>query len=251
MYIRLCYVCNDFKEIKDKNTRLFKFIENNMIVGYLRNNISKIFLWDNNNYKNNYEKFIKEELKLEYINLDDKNKKYLINFLRNKTNLIISYRENEEKTIYQNYINGISNRIKFNMNLVLYNFPNFIDNILSFINESGLYEINGELNFIEKFNNFDELENKLFKNFNKTDLNNTNKNNELLIPEVKKENKTEKEDEEDSFNFFDFDLFFEVLEKICVVLFTVVLTMAIFFLNYNIYYKKIDQRFYNNHSINE
>ena len=248
-FIGLCYVCNDFKEIKDKNTRLFKFIENNMIVGYLRNNISKIFLWDNNDYKNNYEKFIKDELKLEYINLDDKNKKYLINFLRNKTNLIFSYRENEEKTIYQNYINGISNRIKFNMNLVLYNFPNFIDNILSFINESGLYEINGELNFIEKFNNFYELENKLFKNFNKTDLN--NKNNELLIPEVKKENKTEEEDEEDSFNFFDFDLFFEVLEKICVVLFTVVLTMAIFFLNYNIYYKKIDQRFYNNHSINE
>ena len=135
------------------------------------------------------------------------------------------------------------------MNLVLYNFPNFIDNILSFINESGLYEINGELNFIEKFNNFYELENKLFKNFNKTDLN--NKNNELLIPEVKKENKTEEEDEEDSFNFFDFDLFFEVLEKICVVLFTVVLTMAIFFLNYNIYYKKIDQQFYNNHSINK
>ena len=250
-FIGLCYVCNDFKEIKDKNTRVFKYIENNMIVGYLRNNISKIFLWDNNDYKNNYEKFIKEELKLEYINLDDKNKKYLINFLRNKTNLIFSYRENEEKTIYQNYINGISNRIKFNMNLVLYNFPNFIDNILSFINESGLYEINGELNFIEKFNNFYELENKIFKNFNKTDLNNTNKNNELLIQEVKKENKTEEEDEEDSFNFFDFDLFFEVLEKICVVLFTVVLTMAIFFLNYNIYYKKIDQQFYNNHSINK
>ena len=70
-----------------------------------------------------------------------------------------------------------------------------------------------------------------------------NKNNELLIPEVKKESKEEESNE--PIELFNYDLFFEVLEKICVILFTIVLTMALFFLYYNIYYKKVDQELIN------
>ena len=43
--IGLCYVCSDFNENQNKNASLFRYIESNIIVGYLRNNISKIFLW--------------------------------------------------------------------------------------------------------------------------------------------------------------------------------------------------------------
>ena len=107
-----------------------------------------------------------------------------------------------------------------------------------------MFEINGELNLINKFNNYAELKNKIFKEFNKTNINN---NNALLIPEGAKENSTEDNDDESDENF-NFDLFFEVLEKICVLLFTVVLTFAVFFFNYNKYYKKVDQNILNYYS---
>ena len=248
-YLGLCYVCKDFNEIKEneKNASLFKYIENKMIVGYLKNNISKIFKWDNiinDNNITNYEKFIKEDLESNYIDINEENKKYLINFLRNKKSLIFSYKTNDEKHLYGNYINEISNITKYKINYVLFNISNFNTSLFNQINENGLYEVNEGLYLIQKYNNYDELKkSKIFKEYNISNSNYTNiLNNELLIPEVKKEIKNEENDESDEFNFV---LFFQILEKICVVLFTVVLSMALFFLYYNIYYKKVDQELIN------
>ena len=243
-YLGLCYVCKDFGEIKEneKNASLFKFIENKMIIGYLKNNVTKIFKWDNikndNNTYINYEKFIKDELKSNYIDINEENKKYLINFLRNKKSLIYSYKKNDEKNLYENYIDEISNITKYKINFVLYNISNFNKSLFNNISEDGLYEIDEELNFINKYINIVALKNEVIKKYK---INNTNNNsiNELLIPEVKKENK--EEDSNEPTELFNYDLFFEVLEKICVILFTIVLTMALFFLYYNIYYKKVDQ----------
>ena len=247
-YLGLCYVCKDFCEIKEseKNASLFKFIENKMIIGYLKNNVTKIFKWDNikndNNTYINYEKFIKDELKSNYIDINEENKKYLINFLRNKKSLIYSYKKNDEKNLYENYIDEISNITKYKINFVLYNISNFNKSLFNNISEDGLYEIDEELNFINKYINIVALKNEVIKKYK---INNTNNNtiNELLIPEVKKENKEEESNEPTE--LFNYDLFFEVLEKICVVLFTIVLTMALFFLYYNIYYKKVDQELIN------
>ena len=247
-YLGLCYVCKDFGEIKEneKNASLFKFIENKMIIGYLKNNVTKIFKWDNikndNNTYINYEKFIKDELKSNYIDINEENKKYLINFLRNKKSLIYSYKKNDEKNLYENYIDEISNITKYKINFVLYNISNFNKSLFNNISEDGLYEIDEELNFINKYINIVALKNEVIKKYK---INNTNNNtiNELLIPEVKKENKEEESNEPTE--LFNYDLFFEVLEKICVILFTIVLTMALFFLYYNIYYKKVDQELIN------
>ena len=242
--IGLCYICKDFNENqeKNKNGSLFKYIENKFIVGYLRNNNSKIFKWDNKKDENDsyfdYEKFINEDLKSDYIDINDESKKYLINFLRNKINLIFSYETNEEKIEYKNYINQIVNNTEKKINYVLYNFSNFKENTFKFINQSGFYEIDEELNFKYKYNS-DELKNKFFKELDKNSTNNTIINNELLIPEVKKENTTEYD--EDSEDFFNYDYFFQILEKICVVLFTIVITIAVFFFHYNAFYKKVDQ----------
>ena len=132
---------------------------------------------------------------------------------------------------------------EYKINFVLYNFSNFKENFFEFINESGLYSINENLNLIDKFNNYDQLKHKIFKEFNKTlNLNHTIKN-ELLMPDLT--NETNKEDDEEENESFDYDLFFEILEKICVILFTTVLTFAIFFINYNRYYKKVDQNIVN------
>ena len=247
-YLGLCYVCKDFNEIKEneKNASLFKYIENKMVVGYLKNNVTKIFKWDNikndNNTYINYEKFIKDELKSNYIDINEENKKYLINFLRNKKSLIYSYKKNDEKNLYENYIDEISNITKYKINFVLYNISNFNKSLFNNISEDGLYEIDEELNFINKYINIVALKNEVIKKYK---INNTNNNtiNELLIPEVKKENKEEESNEPTE--LFNYDLFFEVLEKICVILFTIVLTMALFFLYYNIYYKKVDQELIN------
>ena len=250
-YLGLCYVCKDFSEIQEseKNASLFKFIENNMIIGYLKNNISKIFKWDNiqdeNNTYVNYEKFIKQELKSNYIEINEENKKYLINFLRNKKSLIFSYKTNNEKNLYENYINEKSNINGYKINFVLYNLSNFNESIFNNINDDGIYEIDEELNLVKKYNNIDELKNEIIKKYMIFIANNNpiNKNNELLIPEVKKESKEQESNE--PIELFNYDLFFEVLEKICVILFTIVLTMALFFLYYNIYYKKVDQELIN------
>ena len=242
--IGLCYVCKDFNDNqeKDKNGSLFKYIENKIVVGYLRNNNSKIFKWDNkkdeNNRYFNYENFINEDLKSYFIDINGESKNYLINFLRNKFNLIFSYKTNEEKIEHKNYIDQILNNTENKINFVLYNFSNFEGGAFEFINQSGFYEIDEELLFKYKYNNFDELKNKFFKDIDKNHTNNTLINNELLIPEVTKENKTDDEDLED---FFNYDYFFQILEKICVVLFTIVLTLAVFFFHYNVFYKKVDQ----------
>ena len=246
--IGLCYVCNDFNENQNKNGTLFKYIESNVIVGYLRNNISKIFLWNNkdkdkNNRYYNYEKFINEDLESDYIDINEEKKKYLINFLRNKNNLIFSYKTNDERMMFENYINELKNITEYKINFVLYNFPNFKENFFEFINESGLYSVNENLNFIDKFNNFEQLKHKIFKEFNKTIYLNHTIKNELLMPDLT--NETNKEDNEEEDDKFDYDFFFEILEKICVILFTTVLTMAIFFFNYNRYYKKVDQNIVN------
>ena len=250
-YLGLCYVCKDFGEIKEseKKGSLFKFIENKMIIGYLKNNVTKIFKWDNikndNNTYINYEKFIKEELKSNYIDINEENKKYLINFLRNKKSLIYSYKKNDEKNLYENYIDEISNITKYKINFVLYNISNFNKSLFNNISEDGLYEIDEELNFINKYINIVALKNEVIKKYKINNANNNTINtiNELLIPEVKKENK--EEDSNEPTELFNYDLFFEVLEKICVILFTIVLTMALFFLYYNIYYKKVDQELIN------
>jgi hypothetical protein len=133
----------------------------------LRNNISKIFLWNNkdkdkNNRYYNYEKFINEDLESDYIDINEEKKKYLINFLRNKKNLIFSYITNDEKTMCENYINELKNVTEYKINFVLYNFSNLKENYFEFINESGLYLINENLNLIDKFNNYDQLKHKIF-----------------------------------------------------------------------------------------
>jgi len=249
--IGLCYVCSDFNENQNKNGTLFKYIESNIIVGYLRNNISKIYLWNNkdkdeNNRYYNYEKFINEDLESDYIDINEEKKKYLINFLRNKNNLIFSYKTSDERASFENYIHELKNVTEYKINFVLYNFSNLKENYFEFINESGLYSINENLNLIEKFNNYDQLKHKIFKEFNKTiNLNHTIKN-ELLMPDLT--NETNKEDNEEENESFNYDLFFEILEKICVILFTTVLTFAIFFFNYNRYYKKVDQNILNLYS---
>ena len=171
----------------------------------------------------------------------------LINFLRYKNSLLFSYKTNDEKKIYKNYIDEIKYITEYKINFVLYNFLNFMDNKFDFINESGLYEINGELNLINKFNTFEELKNKIIKDFNKTYFKNEKNKNELLMPDLT--NETNINDNGESDDKFDYDFFFKVLEKICVVLFTIVSTMAVFFFNYNIYYKKVDKNlldYYNN-----
>ncbi len=60
-----------------------------------------------------------------------------------------------------------------------------------------------------------------------------------MIPEVKKEEK-EMENQNPN-NFFYDDLFFKLLEKICVVLFTIVITFAVFFGIHYKYYSKVDK----------
>lgn len=82
--VGLCYVCKDFKENKNENNTFLKNINNNVIVGYLHNNISKIFLWesnkDNQKLQHDYEDFINNDLRLNYFNINTKGKIYLIDF---------------------------------------------------------------------------------------------------------------------------------------------------------------------------
>ena len=253
--VGLCYICKDFGENNDKKNNLFKYVKSNIIVGYLRNNNSKIFLWDNedgitNNYSS-YEEFINEDLKSNYINLNEENKKYLIDFLRIKNSIIFSYETTYEKIEFEKNIDEIinitNNKVYSNYNLVLYNFTNFKENIFSFINESGLYETTGELNFKSKFNNFTQLKNKFIKEYNNTS-NNFTKNNELLIPEVKKDKNDNENGEDEQYNIFNDDYFFEVLEKICVILFSIVITLAMFFILHNTFYKNVDMELVNYYS---
>jgi thiol-disulfide isomerase/thioredoxin len=271
--VGLCYICKDFKENNNPNKTILKYIKNDIIVGYLHNNNSKIFSWENEKsnssdeqelqeYKNilennkidlkdmspllykNYYNFINNDLKLDYYNIDINNKEYSINFLRNKNNLFFSYLNQIEKEKYEYRINELVNitdkNILYFYNLVLFNYNKVKNEHLIFINKSGIYEINQDLNFSYIYNNYEELKNKIIEKYN------SSKNYEInykpLIPEVKEEdrdsfeNQTPVVDEE----FFG-DLFFKILEKVCIVLFTIVITFALFFGLHFKYYREIDQ----------
>ena len=272
--VGLCYICKDFKENNDTNKTILKYIKNDIIVGYLHNNNSKIFSWKNEKsnisdeqelqeYKNilennkidlkdmspllykNYDNFINNDLKLDYYNIDIKYKEYSINFLRNKNNLFFSYLNKIEKEKYEYYINELVNitgkNILYLYNLVLFNYNEVKNDHLIFINKSGIYKINQDLNISYKYNNYEELKNKIMEKYN------SSKNYEInynpLIPEVKKEDKDSFENQTpdvDDEEFFG-DLFFKILEKVCVILFTIVITFALFFGLHYKYYRKIDQ----------
>ena len=272
--VGLCYICKDFKENNDTNKTILKYIKNDIIVGYLHNNNSKIFSWENeksnssdeqelqeykiileNNkidlknmspllYKN-YDNFINNDLKLDYYNIDIKYKEYSINFLRNKNNLFFYYLNKIEKEKYEYYINELVNitgkNILYLYNLVLFNYNEVKNDHLIFINKSGIYKINQDLNISYKYNNYEELKNKIMEKYN------SSKNYEInynpLIPEVKKEDKDSFENQTpdvDDEEFFG-DLFFKILKKVCVILFTIVITFALFFGLHYKYYRKIDQ----------
>ena len=260
--VDLCYVCKDFRDNNnDNNNKLFKYVKNNIIVGYLRNNSTKIFLWENSNDNNNiyidYENFINNDLKLNYIDINEESKKYLIDFLRFKNGIIFSYETSKEKKLYEKNIKDIinisENKVHSQYNLVLYNFSKFKnkENIFfSFINESGIYGINGDLNLSNIYHTYEELKMKKNSSYNKTNNNNSiNNNNELLIPEVKEEkNRNDiSDDEEENYDIFNDVYFFTLLEKICVVLFSIVITLAIFFLWHNTFYKNTDLELVNNY----
>ena len=271
--VGLCYICKDFKENNNPNNTILKYIKNDIIVGYLHNNNSKIFSWKNEKsnssdeqelqeYKNilesnkidlkdmspllykNYYNFINNDLKLDYFNIDINNKEYSINFLRNKNNLFFSYLNKIEKEKYEYRINELVNITEKNIlyfyNLVLFNYNKVKNEHLIFINKSGIYEINQDLNISYEYNNYDELKNKIMEKYNSSQ--NYEINYKPLIPEVKKEdrdsfeNQTPDVDEE----FFGV-LFFKVIEKVCVVLFTIVITFALFFVLHYKYYRIIDQ----------
>lgn len=271
--VGLCYICKDFKENNNPNKTILKYIKNDIIVGYLHNNNSKIFSWKNEKsnssdeqelqeYKNilesnkidledmspllykNYYNFINNDLKLDYFNIDINNKEYSINFLRNKNNLFFSYLNKIEKEKYEYRINELVNITEKNIlyfyNLVLFNYDKVKNDHLIFINKSGIYEINQDLNISYEYNNYDELKNKIMEKYNSSQ--NYEINYKPLIPEVKKEdrdsfeNQTPDVDEE----FFG-DLFFKILEKVCVLLFTIVITFALFFVLHYKYYRIIDQ----------
>ena len=265
--VGLCYICKDFKENKNINNTMTKYIKNRIIVGYLQNNNSKIFLWENNKNKNipdlekykheslnnniepsifkNYENFINNELKLEYYIIDNENKEYLINFLRNKNNLFFSYITNNQKKIYEDNINeliNISNKTILSIyNLVLYKYSQTYGNNLTYITSNAIYEIDQVLNLTKKFNNYEDIKNKIIfqniKNKEKEEI-----NNKPLIPEVKPEDKNSFENQNPNPNdFYIEDFIFKVLERVCVILFTIVITFAVFFFIHYKYYSNIDE----------
>ena len=243
--VGLCYVCKDFKENKNENNTFLKNVNNNVIVGYLHNNNSKIFLWesDKNNQKlqNDYEDFINNDLKLDYFNINSKGKIYLIDFLNNKNNLIFAYKSDNEKNLYEENINDLlklsNNNILNKYNLVLYNYGEIQHNIkLNKVTSNGIYEISQDLNQTNIVDNLGKIK-KLFKG---KDTKNQyyEDNSKPFIPQVKDDDRIVNQNPNDIFDEFKF---FKILEKICVVLFTIVLTFAQFFLIYFKYYRKIDE----------
>lgn len=273
--IGLCYICKDYKHNNDKNNTFLKYIEKSTIVGYLHNNL-KFFLWENKidkkdingeeieKYKNiaksnninldnfdillykNYDEFINKDLKLEYIDIDNKNKEYLINFLRNKKNLIFGYINNNEKEIYINNINELLNITDKNIlsiyNLVLYSFKEIQNKNLSFITMNHIYEIDQELNLINEYKNYQEIKNKIINEYNK-DKEKYEINYKPIIPDVNKDVKNSFENQIPEVNdSFEVELFFKILEKVCVVLFTIVVTFAVFFAIHHKYYSNINMK---------
>ena len=170
---------------------------------------------------------------------------YLINFLRNKNNLIFSYITKKQKKRYENYINELFNISNKNIlslyNLVLYNYSQAKYNVLEYINSNGIYETDNELNLTHKFKNIKKIKNKINLKYNlNKEINEIH--NKPLIPEIKDDDKYSFENQNPYRDdiFFN-DIFFKILERICVVLFTIVITFAIFFMLHYIYYNNIDE----------
>ena len=69
-----------------------------------------------------------------------------------------------------------------------------------------------------------------------------------MIPEVKKDKNDNENGEDEQYNIFNDDYFFEVLEKICVILFSIVITLAMFFILHNTFYKNVDMELVNYYS---
>ena len=276
--VGLCYICKDFNDNKNKNAKnkLLKYIKNHIIIGYLHNNNSKIFLWDSKDKKTNdmenndqlvnidikfenfnpvihkrYQDFINNDLKLEYYNIDCKQKTYLINFLRNKNNYFFSYLTNEEKKLYENNIKEVLNisekAVLSSINLVLYNYNEIQDKNLKYINKKGIYEINEELTLIKEYKNLNKLIDNILKDY---ELNKQKYeiNNNPLIPDVKKEDLDMENPYPYEDDVFLEELFFKILEKICVVLFTIVITFAMFSGIHSIYYSKVDKELVDSNS---
>ena len=271
--VGLCYICKDFKDNKDTNNTIFEYIKSNIIVGYLQNNNSKVFIWENEKEKNinkteleiyknnliennitikdlniisfkNYDNFINNELKLEYFNIENKKEEYLINFLRNKNNIIFAYTDNSEKDLYINNINELVNitdkKIFSLYNLVLYKHLEFQNNTLWNITSNGIYQIDDNFKKTKKYKKIEILKNKLIREYNLT-KDKHDHNYKPLIPELNEdeknsfENQNSNEDES-----FLADIFFKLLEKICVVLFTIVFTFALFFTLHYKYYNNVN-----------
>ena len=258
--VGLCYICKDFNDNKNTNNTLLKYIKSNIIVGYLPNNNSKIFLWDKNyepEIHKYYENFINIELKLDYYIIDNSHKLYLFNFLRNKNNLFFAYSTNEEKKIFEKNINELMNiadtKILSLFNLVLYNYncftskdnSNYNNNTLEYIKTKGIYEINKELNVIGDNKDFEELKDKIIKEYDIFKKQKHGVNYNPLVPEGKNNDKDKENENPNNTGIYFDELFFKILEKICVVLFTVVVTFAMFFILYNKYYSKVDKELIN------
>ena len=194
-------------------------------------------------YKN-YDDFINNDLKINYFNIDNKNKEYSINFLRNKNNIFFAYKNKIEKENYEYSINELVNITNKNIlslyNLVLFNYNEIQNNDLAYINKSGIYKINQELNITYEYRNYKEIKKKIIEEYNintKYEI-----NYKPLIPEVKPEDKDSFENQTPEVDDgFLGELFFKLLEKICVVLFTIVITFAVFFGIHNKYYNNINQ----------
>ena len=114
--------------------------------------------------QSDYEDFINNDLKLDYFNINTKEKIYLIDFLNNKNNLIFAYKSDNEKNLYEGNINDLlklsNNTILNKYNLVLYNFSEIQHNIkFNNIASNGIYEISKDLN---QTNSIDNLAKILF-----------------------------------------------------------------------------------------
>lgn len=161
--------------------------------------------------------------------------------MNNKNNLIFAYKSDNEKNLYEGNINDLlklsNNTILNKYNLVLYNFGEIQHNIkFNNIASNGIYEISKDLNQTNSIDNLGKIE-KLFKG-NNTKKQNFEVNNKPFIPQVKDDDRIANQNPND---IFDEVKFFKILEKICVVLFTIVLTFAQFFVIYFKYYSKIDE----------
>ena len=136
--------------------------------------------------------------------------------------------------------------------MVLYKYLEFKNNSLWNITEKGIYEIDDNFKKTKKYKKIEIIKNKLIHEYNLT-KEKYEQNYKPLIPELNEDEKNSFENqnsnEDDSFLV---DIFFKLLEKICVVLFTIVFTFAVFFTIHFKYYKNVNMEHINlaKHSMN-